>query len=109
MGPLCVGKAQRPINAPRPYILTDFQSVFATSSIHNTSACTDSDRNKEEFLIPSFIPKRNIPHVHVRKVCDGVFVSQVSDLSLSGYVAMQSKLCAITHRQPCLNCPPLLY
>lgn len=72
MGPLCVGKAQRPINAPRPYILTDFQSVFATSSIHNTSACTDSDRNKEGFLISPFIPKRIIPHVHVRKVCDGV-------------------------------------
>ena len=42
------------------------------------------------------------------KVCDGVIVLQISDFSLTGCVAMQSKLCATTHCQPCLNCPPLL-
>ena len=74
-------------------------SEYATNS--HSYTCTDANIDPLTLLS---IPKT--PYVH--KVCDGVYVSQVSNVSLLQYVTMVFNLCNTVHNQPCLRCPPLL-
>ena len=70
---------------------------------------------KEVSLIPPSTPiltynyKQRVPHLqHVHKVCDGVFISQLSNVSLPDYAVVHSKSCKAVHHQPCLHCQLLL-
>ena len=76
----------------------------ATISHPSTSTETDNSGIDPDPVTLLAVPKT--PYVH--KVCDGVFVSQVSNVSLLHYVTVLSNLCASAHHQPCLQCPPLL-
>ena len=95
---MCVGKSQRP-NIPKLSVNANVpDSEHATNS--HSYTCID-----DPFSLLS-IPKT--PY-YVRKVCDGVYVSQVSNVSLlQYYVTMVSSLCSTVHHQPRSHCPPLL-
>ena len=88
---MCVGKPQGPVKIPKNDTIPN---SFYDKQTHNISQTH------------SLHIKRIGPYF--QKVCDGVFVSQVSGLSLVDYVTRQSVLCNTMHTQPCTYCPPLL-